>query len=94
MRFAILAALLLAAACTTEEQPPVQEPVDLVDPNCSKGEELLPYVGGPVSAFDTVGYGKPVRVIPPGALVTQELVPERVNLETDGAGTITRIWCG
>jgi Peptidase inhibitor I78 family len=35
-----------------------------------------------------------VRVLGPGAMMTQDYSPSRVNLETDADGKITRVWCG
>lgn len=34
------------------------------------------------------------RIIPPDGLVTQDYRPNRVNVNTDSAGIVTRIWCG
>ena len=36
----------------------------------------------------------PVRVIPPGAAVTMDYSPARLNLETDASGYIVRFRCG
>jgi hypothetical protein len=37
---------------------------------------------------------RPVRVIAPGDIVSQEYDPRRVNLYTDGGGLVTRVICG
>lgn len=34
------------------------------------------------------------RVIRPGSMVTQDYVPERLNIELDEGGVITRLRCG
>ena len=36
----------------------------------------------------------PVRVIGPNQAVTMDFNPERINLETDAVGIITRVFCG
>ena len=45
------------------------------------------------SAASTVT-DRPVRVIAPGDIVSQEYDPRRVNLYTDGSGLVTRVICG
>ena len=94
MRFVFGFALIFLAACAPEEDTVDRPAPDAVDALCPEREMLLTYVGGPVTAFDIDGYGKPVRLVPPGALVTQEYLPQRLNIETDAAGVITRFWCG
>ncbi|MGW7412831.1 I78 family peptidase inhibitor [Streptomyces sp. NPDC054863] len=34
---------------------------------------------------------KPYRIIPPGAMITQDYAPDRLNLHVDDRNTITRI---
>ncbi len=34
------------------------------------------------------------RIVPPDGLITQDYQPNRVNVNTDSQGLITRIWCG
>lgn len=34
------------------------------------------------------------RIIVPGDLVTQEYLPNRVNVDLNAQGTVTRVWCG
>jgi len=43
---------------------------------------------------DASGNERPFRIIPPGAAVTEDYRPARVNFDLDEAGKITRIWCG
>ncbi|MCB9978907.1 MAG: hypothetical protein H6862_04820 [Rhodospirillales bacterium] len=38
--------------------------------------------------------GRGYRVILPGAMVTQDFSPARVNLDLDDKGVIRRVWCG
>lgn len=64
-----------------EEPPPCDFP-DLVGK--SADEDLL------ATTFRGRGY----RVIPPGAMVTQDFSPARVNLDLDESGLIRRVWCG
>lgn len=38
--------------------------------------------------------GRGHRLLPPGAIVTQDFAPARVNLDLDDKGVIRRVWCG
>ncbi|MGK7651401.1 MULTISPECIES: I78 family peptidase inhibitor [unclassified Roseovarius] len=51
-------------------------------------------VGQPLSAFDQSALDQPVRVIPPGGIVTMDYNPERLNVDLDSSNTIVRFWCG
>jgi len=51
-------------------------------------------VGQPLSAFDQSTLDQPVRIIPPGGIVTMEYNPRRLNVDLDGNSTIVRFWCG
>lgn len=37
---------------------------------------------------------RPSRILTPGAAYTKDFNPERVNLELNGKGSISRVWCG
>lgn len=37
---------------------------------------------------------RPLRILKPGDAYTQDFAPNRVNINLDEAGVITRIWCG
>ncbi|MEL6646528.1 MAG: I78 family peptidase inhibitor [Pseudomonadota bacterium] len=88
MRFAIGVALLVFAlsGCKSETESNGENAADL----CGAAS-LQDRVGQPVSEFD---FDADARVIPPDMAVTQDFRPERLNVELDGDGTITRIACG
>jgi hypothetical protein len=58
--------------------------------------EFARYKGQPVDAVvaELKQLDVPFRVLPPGSMRTMDHVPDRINLETDGNGIITRIFCG
>ena len=89
MRMA-LPALALVAACMSEEGASAPEPGD--DP-CGAAQ-LQHLVGEPAAEHEFGAKDQQVRVIPPGLSVTMDYVPERLNVETDEDGIITRIYCG
>ena len=56
-------------------------------------DELCALIGQPVSAAPGI-IPETARVIGPGDLYPQEYVPNRVNVEHNDAGIVTRLWCG
>ncbi|MEL6376107.1 MAG: I78 family peptidase inhibitor [Pseudomonadota bacterium] len=57
----------------------------------AENEEL---VGQPIESFDQENWPAPVRVIPPGSIITNDYIANRINFDVDRQGTVTRIWCG
>lgn len=54
-------------------------------------DALQPLVGTQVEEHD---FADGTRIIPPGTPVTMDFRADRLNVETDEGGTITRIYCG
>ncbi|MFY9240358.1 MAG: I78 family peptidase inhibitor [Roseovarius sp.] len=46
------------------------------------------------SDHDFTNPNRPHRVIPPNSAVTMDYRPDRLNVDLDEAGQITRFWCG
>lgn len=84
-----LACLVLLAACQTASVPPAGEG------DCQATAQRLQtsMLGVPASEIDATGPGGR-RVIGPDTVVTMDYNPERLNLETDAAGRLTRAYCG
>ena len=57
-------------------------------------ETLQNLVGQPRSTFDAVAVSGPVRILPPGAMMTMDYRLDRLNVELSENDQITRIWCG
>ena len=72
------------AACQPED---VMAPVD----DLCGAAALQALIG---SAAGDHGFPDGTRIIPPGTAVTMDHRPGRLNVETDGGGVITRIYCG
>lgn len=47
-----------------------------------------------VEAARSAANARTVRLIPPGTAITQDYVPDRLNVELDADDRITRLWCG
>ena len=77
-----LALLALLAAC----QPEASGPSD----TCG-ARALAALVGQDVAALPD---HPRLRIIRPGAPVTKDLRPDRLNADLDGADSIIRLWCG
>lgn len=95
MRRTLVALLFLAgcgsAAETGQDVPPRLE--EAGPDSCGLAENAA-LVGQPVGAFDQAAWEAPVRIIPPGGIVTMEYNPKRLNIDLDNAGRIVRFWCG
>ena len=79
--------LALAACNPVETSPP-----DLAE---SCGAEALQHlVGQPQAALGVEAITAPTRILPPGAAMTMDHRPGRLNADLDDTGTIQRLWCG
>lgn len=63
-------------------------------PNTCRLEDYQQFQGQPGSAALSGVIDRPVRVIAPADIVTQEYNPQRVNFYTNGSGVVQRIICG
>ena len=63
-------------------------------PDICKAANHADLVGQPIAAFDKSTLDQPVRIIPPGGIVTMEYNPKRLNVDLDSSGNIVRFWCG
>jgi peptidase inhibitor I78 family protein len=56
-------------------------------------DQVQELIGQPVDgARDR--FAPEARIIPPNSPVTQDYRPDRLNVDLDAGGIITRIWCG
>ncbi|MGP1353844.1 MAG: I78 family peptidase inhibitor [Parasphingopyxis sp.] len=85
----LIASSVLIAAC--QAIPPSDNPrLDAV--SCpADGYQSL--VGAQLAAV-TLPAGLVMRVINPGDAVTQDYRPDRMNVDLDERGVITRVYCG
>ncbi len=51
-------------------------------------------IGQKHAQFDFSAPNRPVRVLGPDTQMTMDYRIDRLNVDTDAAGRITRIWCG
>lgn len=88
MKHAVLILALAAAGCAAPPPPPLDGDADAC---------------GAAALQDRIGLGRTAltdplppgtRIIPPGTAVTQDFRPDRLNIDVDAGGRITRIWCG
>ncbi len=108
--FSLCLLALVLAGCSPAPEPlpptvpgldPVTgQPVDLtpglndLEPDVCKGNVYNRLIGQPGAAVATAGIMAPTRVIPLGALVTEEYSSTRINFYLDAAGNIAKISCG
>lgn len=97
MRMVAGAVLMGSAAACVPVEPGPGGPYPPVTPggvNQCGALDLQFLVGGPASALNTMRFNKPVRVIRPGMAVTMDYLPDRLNIELDRTGRISRVSCG
>jgi hypothetical protein len=99
-RFLLLPLFLTACmACGQEPTPTTlgQDGAgDLAGPTgevACPADEYQGFVGTSIAAV-TYPSDLNVRVVEPGMMVTQDYVPERMNIHLDEDGTITKVACG
>ncbi|QIE45429.1 hypothetical protein G5B38_07790 [Pseudohalocynthiibacter aestuariivivens] len=51
-------------------------------------------IGTPHSDHDFSGPDRPLRIIAPDSAVTLDHRLDRLNIDVDDQGVITRVWCG
>lgn len=83
------------AACVEGEAPPdpgviVPEPPS----GTCAAPDLQSLLGQPETVLHTMKFAGPVRIIQPGMAVTMDYREDRLNIEIDGAGKISRVSCG
>lgn len=84
--------LLLASCANAVGETPVAAPAAIALSTC-RGEGLEDMIGQPVA--DNMGrLPKGTRVIGPGTQITHDYLPDRLNVETDANGIVTRLTCG
>lgn len=85
-RFLALPALvLMLSACQPE--------TGISEDTCG-ADRLVALIGTAASDHDFSDPDRPHRIIPPNSAVTMDFRAERLNVDLDEAGQITRFWCG
>ncbi|WP_137702576.1 I78 family peptidase inhibitor [Marimonas lutisalis] len=83
-----LAASLLLPGCMAES-PPATQP----DETTCGAAALQSAIGQPVNSVDLTGHD-PLRILPPGSIMTMDYNPMRLNVLLDENGLITKVHCG
>ena len=100
--FPIFTLFLGLAACAPEPEPvPLYDPnVDLTpglndkEPDTCHAGNFASYIGKPVTELQAAAADKPLVVLAPGALGSQEYDAARINAFVDQTGTLYRLSCG
>jgi len=91
MKIAVLSVLALTA-CTLSTEPGMEKPDETLA-MCG-ADKLQNQIGQPAASYDFKAVNKDVRILPPGSMMTMDHRPDRLNVELDDAGLVTRLWCG
>lgn len=90
MRFVYLAALPVLAACVPAEQ---SQPVAGNSPETCPASEYSALIGTNINAA-TLPLSVTYRTIWPGDLVTEDFVPDRMNVAVNNEGIVQGLTCG
>lgn len=82
---------LLLAACQTEA-PVASAPMP--EPQLCNAAELQSLVGQDISNHPELVRSKDLRILEPGMMATMDYRSDRLNIDTDEAGIITKVYCG
>ena len=89
----IFAGVALLAAC--QPAPPRTSPEEPAPTRDTCGASALQtLIGRPARVLETMKFATVVRIIRPGMAVTMDYVPDRLNIEIDADGDISRVTCG
>lgn len=85
---------LAAAQAEADAQAEAESRAEMEDAlrEC-KAVDLLDQVGQPGTGL-ALELPAGARMIEPGSIVTQDYQPQRINVDLDTDGNISRIWCG
>ena len=89
----LIAPLALAACQGGMPDPATPMPAGSDLASCG-ADALQSFVGAPVGAAQQAAGQSITRVYAEGDPVTMDFLPERLNIVTDGRGTVMRIACG
>lgn len=82
-----LAAPLALAACLADE------PATMPDDDACGASALQHLVGQPQSVLDGMSFPEGTRILPPGAPMTMDFRPDRLNIFIGEDGRIERLQC-
>ena len=85
-------ALILTAAVTLAACQPEADKTAAAPDTCGAAP-FQSLIGTPAAAADFSSV-EVLRIIPQGSPVTMDFRPDRLNVETDEAGLIIRLFCG
>lgn len=90
-----IALTLALSGCVVAAPPQPDGPLPPEpSPDACGASGLQGLVGQSDRVLRTMRFSQPVRVIRPGMAVTMDYSPFRLNIETDRAGRIMRVYCG
>jgi len=84
---ALPAMALMLMACQPEDGAAARE-------DTCGADDLIALIGTAQSDHDFANPERPHRIIAPNSAVTLDHRPDRLNVDLDEAGRITRFWCG
>jgi hypothetical protein len=81
------------SACNQAFPPTYLDGVPVTASLCGD-QQVTPLIGQNRSALNGLTLPPATRIIEPGMAITMDYSAQRLNVEVDGAGKITRAYCG
>ena len=64
------------------------------EPQLCAADQMQSLVGDDISNHPELVRSKDLRILEPGSMVTMDYRADRMNIDTDEAGIITKVYCG
>ncbi|MEC7760406.1 MAG: I78 family peptidase inhibitor [Pseudomonadota bacterium] len=94
IRFALIPVFALTLAACQTDSPVASAPVSPGEPPMCAADEMQSLVGQDISNHPEIVRSRDLRVLEPGSVMTMDYRSDRLNIETDEAGIIVRVFCG
>ena len=96
-----IAVIFAPGLASAMSEPPVSPPPEPAPhmtedtmPGACDPDDFAHLIGQPRAAVEALTFDGPMRIIPPGARVTMDFRPDRINFDLDENGVVTRVRCG
>lgn len=97
MLFLCALAVFALAGCqnhkTDEKNDSAKNAATVQQPDTCNAGAFSSLIGKKASVLDTMRFAQPMRHITPNTAVTMDYRAERLNIESDEKGVITRLYC-
>lgn len=91
--FCLSALVVLSLAACQNHADVAKNTKNVQQPDTCGAASFNYLIGKPVSTLDGMRFSKPMRQIAPNTAVTMDYRADRLNIESNEKGVITRLYC-